>query len=132
MFGRQAHCGKELGLGLPPEYYLNVEANWCTQDCSCPRKTWSSIYIGSETCRLARYIYFRGFESYKDAQTPRDHRVLQDMQVTQSGCGMPTDSESNAGSIRRQINVENLKIISGWVVSFANPPPFRMLKVRGG
>jgi hypothetical protein len=23
-------------------------------------------------------IVFRGFESYKDARTPRDHRVLQD------------------------------------------------------
>ncbi len=43
-------------------------------------------------------MFFRGFESYKDAQTPRDHRVLQDMQVTQSGCGITTYSESSAGS----------------------------------
>ncbi len=53
-------------------------------------------------------------------------------QEAQSGCGITTYSERNAGSIRRQLNVENLKIISGWVISFANPPPFRMLKVRGG
>jgi hypothetical protein len=65
-------------------------------------------------------IFRKGFESYKDAQTPRDHIVLQDMQVTQSGCGVTTYSESNAGSIKRQLNVENLKIISGWVISFAN------------
>ncbi len=30
---------------------------------------------------------FQGFESYKDAQSPRDRRVLQDMQETQSSCG---------------------------------------------
>ncbi len=42
-------------------------------------------------------VIFRGFdqplknhESYKDAQIPRDHRVLQDRQVAQSGCGITT------------------------------------------
>ncbi len=34
---------------------------------------------------MAWHGMFRGFESYKDAQAPRDHRVLQDRQVTQSG-----------------------------------------------
>ncbi len=53
-------------------------------------------------------------------------------QVAQSGCGITTYCESNAGSIRRQLNVGKLKIISSWVISFANPPPFCMLKVRGG
>ncbi len=31
--------------------------------------------------RIGRQRYFRGFESYKDAQTPRDHIVLQDMSL---------------------------------------------------
>jgi hypothetical protein len=84
-----------------------------------------------EMCKHASlevYI-FRGVESCRDAQTPRDIRVLQDKRVTPSGYGITTCSESNAGSIRRQSNVRNFKIISGWVISVANPPPFRMLKV---
>ncbi len=80
-----------------------------------------------ESCFISRV-----FESYKDAQIPRDHRVLQDRQVAQGGCGITTYSESNAGSIRRQLNVADLKIISGGVILFANPPPFHTLKARGG
>ncbi len=36
-----------------------------------------------------RCDYFRGFERYKDAQTPRDHRVLQDKSSSTEWLPMP-------------------------------------------
>jgi hypothetical protein len=53
-------------------------------------------------------------------------------QEAHSGWGITTYSESNVGSVRLQLNVGGLRIISGWVILFANPPPVRMLKSGGG
>jgi hypothetical protein len=64
------------------------------------------LFLHSVMQLLACFI--RGFESYTDAQTLRDRRVLQDWQVAQGGCGITTYSESNAGRIIRQLNVGNV------------------------
>jgi hypothetical protein len=47
---------------------------------------WHSIFAFACTF----FIVFRGFESYKDAWTPRDHRVLQEL-----CCGQRTEEHSN-------------------------------------
>ncbi len=51
----------------------------CTVSGDTDCRQYTSCMHGSDYL----IVFFKGIESYKDAQTPRDHRVLQDRQVAQ-------------------------------------------------